>query len=373
MSIPMLFARGTNYEVGFQIGSVFKEKIQAGTSDVIDEVQDILQKFGGQQLYDRYLSTAKQVYPQYVEELQGMADGSGVTFDKLFLNLISVELYNMAHSASVDVTRDTTSEGCTDLSIQTDAEVLMTHTEDTFGKIKEGFLVNCQIVNPITHLTEEHFVSYCDPGVLPSDTFGFNIHGLVMTGNTIYQRYLPCDRIARRLVNRAVLGASSLQEVCDILAREPGVGAAFNLNLGCLGSDGSDPEIYSIEFANGDDGTLIDVQKFGGYNYRSNTMKRLTVECNSALGPERREARITQLATPKNARDLLEIMSDTADAEYPIYRSTTPPGVVETAAVVLFDLKRATMSVYKGNPKENCYIPIAVLPLRFPPNPVPDI
>ncbi|XP_077990442.1 beta-alanyl-dopamine/carcinine hydrolase-like isoform X2 [Glandiceps talaboti] len=362
MAVPMAVVKGNHYQVGFQIGSTFKDRIMKATLTAEYRNKQLLQEFGGQTLYDCYLAIVKSIYPQYIEELQGMADGSSLSFEQLFINMMSVELESQAEYG---VGVDHGSQGCTDLLLKTDTEVLITHSEDTDEPFTEGFLVNAEITNKDG--TKEKFISYCDPGVLPCDTFAFNYHGLVITGNVIFQVDLKTNAIVRRFVSRALLSASSLEEVVNIIKKAPGVASAFHLNLGFLGSQGKDPELYSVEFANSENGSLVDVQKYEGFNSYFNVLTKLDIKHNEASTESsvHRAARVNELPTPKNSTEMLKIMSDTANKDFPIYRNGRKPDCVVTAAIAAFDLKRETLSVFKGNPKNQDYKPCIVLPLKF--------
>ncbi|XP_013410380.1 uncharacterized protein LOC106173714 [Lingula anatina] len=85
-SLPVLYARGTHYEVGYQVGRVFKSLIQ----DYVER-DGFLQKTlvpyyntaDGNRVFQRYLHASETVYPQYIEELRGIADGAQLDFNQV--------------------------------------------------------------------------------------------------------------------------------------------------------------------------------------------------------------------------------------------------------------------------------------------------
>ncbi|EFJ40199.1 hypothetical protein VOLCADRAFT_100039, partial [Volvox carteri f. nagariensis] len=64
-----------------------------------------------------------------------------------------------------------------------------------------------------------------------------------------------------------------------------------------------------------------------------------------------REARFAQFNMPLSAEDVLAILGDTTDAEFPIYRTGDYGGLVYTLCTVLYDLAGRRMMVYRGNPR----------------------
>lgn len=48
-----------------------------------DEFLPLYNTHDGRQIYDESLAVTKSYFPQYVSEMQGMADGSGVPFHKV--------------------------------------------------------------------------------------------------------------------------------------------------------------------------------------------------------------------------------------------------------------------------------------------------
>ncbi|GFR50973.1 hypothetical protein Agub_g13296, partial [Astrephomene gubernaculifera] len=70
---------------------------------------------------------------------------------------------------------------------------------------------------------------------------------------------------------------------------------------------------------------------------------------NSSL---HREARAAQYDMPTNAVQVLDLLGDTADPDFPIYRTGDYGGLVYTLCTALYDLVGGTLTVYEGNPRE---------------------
>ena len=91
--------------------------------------------------------------------------------------------------------------------------------------------------------------------------------------------------------------------------------------------------------------------------------ERITVKENAGniVSSIHRQDRANQFQIPKSAHDILEFLGDTADAEYPVFRTPNEKDGGCTIATALFDLKEMTMSVYRDNPKVSS--PLLVLPI----------
>ena len=54
-----------------------------------DKMLPFNQTAEGSSLYSLFLATATQIYPQYVSELRGMADGAEMPFSEVFSSAVS--------------------------------------------------------------------------------------------------------------------------------------------------------------------------------------------------------------------------------------------------------------------------------------------
>lgn len=103
-SIPILYTRGTHYEVGYDIvsikiildldfarflfyqGRTFQSMIELHVNRNPHLNQVLLQKYTSskiRRIYENILKNVEKNYPQYIEELNGMAEGSKVPFFKV--------------------------------------------------------------------------------------------------------------------------------------------------------------------------------------------------------------------------------------------------------------------------------------------------
>src|SRR5258708_7583373 len=132
-SIPVIEARGTYREVGKQIGEQGKAQIQSMLTYLRDNVPTGLmwaQVLGHSQ---DYLAPSRAVYPQYVEELEGIAEGAEVSFADIFVSMCE-ELWEAPAL-----------HGCTDMAARghatLDGTTLIAHTNDLSAASESRLLI----------------------------------------------------------------------------------------------------------------------------------------------------------------------------------------------------------------------------------------
>ena len=60
-----------------------------------------------------------------------------------------------------------------------------------------------------------------------------------------------------------------------------------------------------------------------------------------------------QETPPSGKTDVLAILSDRTDSDFPIFRTGLPPDDIATLAVCLFDLDNGKVEIYTGHPMED--------------------
>ena len=73
---------GTHYEIGYAIGTNFKERIKKAfdhSAGIISKIEAFIDT-DTQKFYTQYVEAIQALHPQFIEELQGMADGSEIPF-----------------------------------------------------------------------------------------------------------------------------------------------------------------------------------------------------------------------------------------------------------------------------------------------------
>ncbi|XP_018566504.1 uncharacterized protein LOC108907346 [Anoplophora glabripennis] len=368
--IPIIYTRGTHYEVGFDVGRTFSSLIQNFLNSykcLNDEYIPAYESAEGRKVYEDTLSCLRANYPQYVEEMEGTADGANVPFYKIFLlHLDNVILQPLKKE------NKKLPYGCSSICISENGQEIMGHTEDALSEtLNHFYFVSAHIVSDKPQgkwkVKEEKFTSLCYAGHLPGYTMSYNHHGLLFSINTLTAQQLRPGKTPRHIITRAMLSAENLYQVESIL-RDSGCGAAdgCSINMTFLNQEG-DRVFHNAEMAPADksDESQLNILTTGPGEsiLHCNKYLRMNVEESNEGMQNSSICRMETFAkypTPRTKQDVINMLGDQSNVQYPVFRDQ-PDNPVVTLAVGIFDCVDRTWSLYAGNPKK-CE-PLVVLPL----------
>jgi isopenicillin-N N-acyltransferase-like protein len=198
--LPIIHVEGSHFEIGRQLGESMRSQVQHG----VENAKNLIQKAYSQlQLtWDgaiiqakKYIPFAEERYPQYVDEMKGIADGANVPYD-------AIRVINALEAVTSDALHLTK---CTSFAVnQTNTaneNVLVAHNEDwTPEEESDVFLIHAKPND------EPPFLAMTYGGLLPN--IGFNAYGISQCCDSVY----PDDSrmgIPRVIYSRAVLAAIS--------------------------------------------------------------------------------------------------------------------------------------------------------------------
>ena len=223
--IPVIEARGTYREVGLQIGGQCRPQIQEMLEGLKRNLPIGATWQGMLNRSQLYLAHSRAIYPQYIDELEGIAEGAAVSFDEIFVSMCE-ELWE-----------DGSWHGCTDMTARgkatADGTTLIAHTNDLSAKA-EPILV----ILKVQAGDEPEFLGVSSGGV--GISAGYNAARISLTGNQVNSNDVR-PGVPRLLIVRAILGASTLSDAmkhCLIPQRA----SSYNNVI----ADGSG-EVYSME------------------------------------------------------------------------------------------------------------------------------
>jgi isopenicillin-N N-acyltransferase-like protein len=230
--IPLIQVSGSYRQVGQQVGEHMKFQLQRMIARLRDNLppgvswKDMLLKGW------LCLAHSRAAYPQYVEELEGIAEASGQPFEEVFL-AICEELWESAawHAGVPALT------GCTDFAARgqatADGSTLVAHNNDLSPEAEDDL-----VVLKVKAGDEPEFLAVSVGGL--GFSAGFNAAGISMTGNAV-----SCSDIRpgvpRLLIARAILAARRLGEAMDACLLPL---RASNYNNVIADANG---EVYSME------------------------------------------------------------------------------------------------------------------------------
>ncbi len=120
-NLPVIEASGSHYEIGFKVG----QSAQALMARSVATYRRALPAEGWNGpwvLPNGYFEAAREFFPHFVEELQGMADGSGIAFtDLFFLNALEEALDQRSPLS------------CSAIALASADEVWLGHNEDWYA------------------------------------------------------------------------------------------------------------------------------------------------------------------------------------------------------------------------------------------------
>lgn len=375
-SFPVLFTKGTFFDVGHSVGSTFAQRIHSYFNESILVQEKLLPFYAsnkGRQAYEEYLSVATKAFPQYISEIKGTALGSHMPFEHLFLLNISKEVYNFHYDRVFDVI----DSGCSDIHINRPNRHLLVHNEDCDPLHKKyGYFVNAKIndldfssIGEKTSL-DEHFTAFTYAGTLSGSAFGFNANGFAITMNGLYPNIGTEGAATRYFLNRSLLTMTSIDSAVRII-KNTGYGCAYGFcaNIADVRNPG---RMWSLEVGPGKTESnynlhkipqVLDERKDCHY-FHFNSYKHLAVDdSKKTTSSSRRHMKAQTYPPPRMLTDAMSILGDSTDPEYPIYRTPRPTDLGETVATVVFDIDNRKMTVYMDNPSLKDTEPVLVLPL----------
>ncbi len=212
--LPIFRIKGDNYEIGFEVGSNFKERIQQAFSksalyNHLKE-QDRLNPEWFNQLHE----IAEKHYPQYLAEISGIADGADLTYR-------DVAIINFRGSFKAERV------GCSTIIFNNQENIIVAHNEDHEAILGElAYLLMVKLNNGTS------FIAYTYPGCLPGFSFSFNSHGLVQTANAMPDPVAKIG-IPRHLLDRYMVEAPTIDDALQRAQINPRSGG-FSYNIASM-------------------------------------------------------------------------------------------------------------------------------------------
>ncbi|EEC70198.1 uncharacterized protein [Oryza sativa Japonica Group] len=341
---------GGGYELGVAVGRRFGEAIRSrmsGDAVLRRRLLPFASTAPGRALVDALRDANRARYPRYWDEMVGTADGSGVpllhvilvNFRKELLPFITEEEDQHHHredeAAAVAADAD---DDCSDVLIVGESAAIAAHNEDA----NVALLGHTYVVKATSPDGSSSFTAYTYAGELPTCAFGFNSNGVAFTLDSVppASGEVVAGAIARNFVSRDLLEATSLEDAMNRVS-SPAMSVGHSYNL----MDVRRRRIVNVETASGNRFSVREAAAapfFHANMYRHLQVNQ--VQDENSMSRERRAAELS----PDTKEKALSLLGDTADDKYPIYM--TGP-TLYTLCTVLVDLDEATMTIYKGNPK----------------------
>jgi isopenicillin-N N-acyltransferase-like protein len=346
--LKIIHVQGTHLAIGQQIGEACCEEIQrmlAVYRKGFEEAYDELQLTWDEAILQarKYYPFAEELMPQYVAEVEGMAETSGTDFEDL-----------MVLNCMEAITSDALHLGCTSLAVSAertaDGHVLVGHNEDWLPDDEENtYLIHARPDD------EPAFLAITYGGLLPN--IGFNEHSIAQCCDSVY----PDDArvgVPRVFVSRAVLAAARLADAirCALPRRRA---AGYNHLIADRHG-----ELYNIEISARRFDTIYGMNGYLAHtnHYLTSRMRRVEEHTETLIGSRvrcNRALRLLKSTTAHTPETLKNILSDHVDHPNSICSHVeleeSPLDRQKTIASLIMDLTALEMHVCWGNPCEGEY------------------
>ncbi len=223
-TLKVITASGDAYSIGRMIGVAVAGTVWQVTMRN-EQMVAAERRWAGSDYLDQMMAAARRAFPEYVRELEGMADGMGVAYERAFLWNCRGDL-RWPDDVSPAVAAGL-SEGCTSLMVPPEGRqcAVIAHNEDGTADYHGAcFWVSARPDDG------PGFESFLYPGMMPGHSMAANRAGIVQTINNISVHDLK-PGVPRHFICRAVLDCATMDEALDLLKRTDRA-SGFHHNLG---------------------------------------------------------------------------------------------------------------------------------------------
>jgi isopenicillin-N N-acyltransferase-like protein len=347
--VPMVKVAGSHLEMGRQIGEAFRGKIahsvENAKSLLAEAYEQLELTWDGAKIQSRkYLPFAEERFPQYVDELRGMAEGANVDFR----DLVTLNTMEAITTDALHLTR------CTSMAVNdtrtADGHVLAAHNEDWVPEDEDDVYVVHASPND-----EPPFLAMNYGGLLPN--VGFNAAGIAQLIDSVYPND-PRIGIPRLVVGRAVLTARKPDEAIR-RAIVPHRAAGYNHLI--VHESG---EIYSVEASAqqfdllyAHDGYMVHTNHY--LTERMREVEESPEELISSRVRYLRASRLLRQSQKHTIKSLQNIQKDHVNFSNSICNHAVddrdPLDREKTINALVIDLTAREMHIAWGNPCQNAY------------------
>ncbi len=357
--LPIVDVAGSPREIGRGVGEALRDGLQHCAEG---HRQGLDSTLGWQVALDIAAELepfAVDAIPELIEELHGMAEGSGVPFATLFsMNALQETRFLAGRDAARGSDAEDDDEGCTSLAVSGEASanghVYVAHNEDA-GTIRRAFpyVVRARPTN------RPAFVAFAYSGLMLYQ--GVNEHGIASTGNALYASDLR-PGVPKLFAYRDVLNATFLEDGLRRTIRPQRANGNNHLIANAAG------EVYDLEVTGGR-WAMLEPQR--GWIAHTNHLRHPAVadlEWGDTLNSVMRLRRVERLleagaGTGRHTVDsIFTILSDHSNYPKSVCKHPDPEHNphAQTVSSLVIDVTARTLHVRPGFP---CSTPTTVVTL----------
>lgn len=323
--------QGEGELLGTAVGQCFSRVIHAAL-DENATLRDVFVPYHrgpeGQALFRRLVDLHRARYPLYLSELEGIAEGAGVDFERLFL--VNLRGEYRGYTGADD------GGECSTCAVVNDDCAAFGHNEDGTDVYKgRSYLIRVEPSHDVA------FTALCYPGFLPGNAFGCNDHGLCFSVNNVRPRQVQ-DGVGRHFMARSLFAARDIHEAIARLS-VPDRAAGFNYTLGSI----AERRIVNVEVAP----HRVQAKEIQGAHFHANHYLYLDTPqhvFDSSRARQQRGNLLVGDGAARNTDGVLRVLRNQSDPGLPIWRDGTAPDSGVTLLTGLFDLDARELVIYAG-------------------------
>jgi len=337
--MDIIEATGSHFEIGRSIGRRCADAlpgILAGFGELQEQFLPFHRSPAGQKQFETLLAINRETFPDYVAELEGVAEGSGQPLDALFLSTMRGE-----YRAYFKQWKAEDGRGCGSCSVVTDRVAAFGHNEDGLAVFTGTlFLLRAKPDG------KPSFTVVVYPGFLPGNALGFNEHGICYAINNLKPDDVRAG-VGRPFIARSLLDADSLADAVRRVTI-PGRASGFNYTIGSV----QERRIVNIEVA----ADRYFLREIEGCDFHANTYIDIVgiphTADHSSIARVKRAGELFADGVPGTAGAIVTLLGDRGNADFPMYRYGTEKDPYRTHATALFDLDAKEFTLYDGDPRD---------------------
>lgn len=319
---PIVRAEGSHYDVGVAVGKTMRQPIihlftreKASLGEKFVYYVDMLEPF---------IDMTKRYFPQYMDEVRGIADGAGVDFQTLFFTNCR-EVIDYLGSTS-------TADHCTIVATPRSNQYVVGHNEDWDAESLDILYIFDTVMDAV----HSFGLNYGDS--VMGDSISVTSNGLIQAVNDLQHQDAQIG-VPKKFIARAILDCKTLEEAEDIMKKVPRA-AGFNHVLiqgPRLWNIESSAKEYFIE--------KLELKKYVHTNHYVTALKRID---RGNQESEKRYAKVKErLGGINSIKDIKQLLSDRADPR--ICREGT-------IGSVIFDMPNKVAHIAYGQPTPESYV-----------------
>jgi predicted choloylglycine hydrolase len=288
---PILHVSGSHYDIGFQVGRQFKKLIRKAMLKSPFYIGLKLMDSLKPEWFNELQANAEKFYPQYVEEMRGIADGARMKYR-------DIAIVNFRHSIKLEIPKIE----CSTLIFKKDDKILLAHNEDHEQTIRDySYILIAKYEKGPTLFT------YSYPGCIPGNSVSFSSHGIVMSGNALQDPDLKTG-LPKGLLDHAMVEAKKIDNAVKI-CQTKGRSGGYSYNL----VSQHEQKALNLETTTSRSGlTLVNDKYYRTNHYISNDLSDILTDNETNYRSLERYKRGMQLLpqVEKSAEGALKILSD---------------------------------------------------------------